>query len=233
MIATLTKGSGGTYQVSARRYTDPWGVTRVGASSGSPDQRYCASLGHRQDDESGLTYMRARYYEPTTGRFVSEDPAMDGGNWFVYCENVPTMTVDSTGREGEWIYLRGISMFALLMSGVGTLMASVGVALFMLPSAQKLSLLSGLVSNTAICWSLVVTFGWQEGSASVGAVSTVLAAAEGLAGVIANIVAGLGLGCGPAVGRGLAITAITAATAHSLWLFAYLVQASVEPYDGS
>ncbi len=34
MIATLTKGSGGTYQVSARRYTDPWGVTRVGASAG-------------------------------------------------------------------------------------------------------------------------------------------------------------------------------------------------------
>ncbi len=36
MIATLTKGSGGTFQVSARRYTDPWGVTRVGASTGSP-----------------------------------------------------------------------------------------------------------------------------------------------------------------------------------------------------
>ncbi|MBZ0214391.1 MAG: hypothetical protein K8H99_11370 [Nitrospirae bacterium] len=74
MIATLTKGSGGTYQVSARRYTDPWGVTRVGASTGSPDQRYCANLGHRQDDESGLTYMRARYSEPTTRRIVSEDP---------------------------------------------------------------------------------------------------------------------------------------------------------------
>ena len=44
MIATLTKGSGGTYQVSARRYTDPWGVTRVGASTGSPDQRYFANL---------------------------------------------------------------------------------------------------------------------------------------------------------------------------------------------
>ncbi len=100
MIATLTK-SGGTFQVSARRYTDPWGVTRVGASTGSPDQRYCATLGHRQDDESGLTYMRARYYEPTTGRFVSEDPAMDGPNWLVYAENLPTMAFDQGGRNAQ------------------------------------------------------------------------------------------------------------------------------------
>ncbi|MBW7928568.1 MAG: RHS repeat-associated core domain-containing protein [Fimbriimonadaceae bacterium] len=103
MIATLTKGSGGTYQVSARRYTDPWGVTRVGASTGSPDQRYCANLGHRQDDESGLTYMRARYHEPTTGRFISEDPARDGGNWFVYCNNRPVDRADVDGASWDAI----------------------------------------------------------------------------------------------------------------------------------
>ncbi len=104
MIATLTK-SGGTFQVSARRYTDPWGVTRVGASTCKPDQRYCANLGHRQDDESGLTYMRARYYEPTTGRFVGEDPAMDGGNWFVYSSNAPTCRVHPSGKSDWYVHI--------------------------------------------------------------------------------------------------------------------------------
>jgi uncharacterized protein RhaS with RHS repeats len=51
------------------------------------------------DDESGLVYMRARYYEPGTGRFVGEDPAMDGWNWYVYCGSKPTDNIDPSGRE--------------------------------------------------------------------------------------------------------------------------------------
>jgi RHS repeat-associated protein len=74
---------------------------RSGASSGYPNTRYCANLGHKQDDESGLIYMRARYYEPWTGRFVSEDPARDGINWFVYCGNNAVHRVDDSGREYE------------------------------------------------------------------------------------------------------------------------------------
>jgi RHS repeat-associated protein len=69
-------------------------------SEGSPlDQGYCGSLQHRRDAESGLVYMRARYYEPWTGRFLSEDPAMDGANWYVYCANDPVNSVDPSGRE--------------------------------------------------------------------------------------------------------------------------------------
>ncbi len=101
MIATLTKQPTNSFSLSARRYTDPWGVTRAGASTGKPDQWYCANLGHRQDDESGLTYMRTRYYEPTTGRFINEDPAMDGDNWFVYSSNAPTCRVDPS-EKGDW-----------------------------------------------------------------------------------------------------------------------------------
>ena len=84
------------FELGARRKYDAWGQVRW--SEGQPaDQGYCATLGHRRDAESGLVYMRARYYEPSTGRFISEDPAMDGANWYVYCANDPVNKVDPDG----------------------------------------------------------------------------------------------------------------------------------------
>ena len=50
---------------------------------------------------SGLTYMRARYYEAETGRFISEDPAGEGPNWFTYCLNNPTTFADETGKSAQ------------------------------------------------------------------------------------------------------------------------------------
>ena len=104
MVNTLSRGSGGSFTLgnSSFRYYDAWGALDTGPGAGNePRQRYCANLGHLQDDESGLIYMRARYYEPGTGRFVSEDPAMDGSNWYSYCRNNPTNYRDANGREYE------------------------------------------------------------------------------------------------------------------------------------
>ena len=50
------------------------------------------------DDESGLAYMRARYYEAGSGRLASEDPARDGYNWFAYAWNNPINNVDHSGK---------------------------------------------------------------------------------------------------------------------------------------
>ena len=103
MVATVAKGSSGTsWTIQDERSYDVWGSVRSGAATGGPRGRYCASLGHVQDDESGLVYMRARYYEPGSGRFISQDPAMDGKNWFVYCNSMPTILVDETGEKGSW-----------------------------------------------------------------------------------------------------------------------------------
>ena len=53
--------------------------------------------GEYYDMESGYTYLQARYYDSDLGRFVSEDPAMDGDNWYVYCGNDPINMVDPSG----------------------------------------------------------------------------------------------------------------------------------------
>jgi RHS repeat-associated protein len=81
-----------------------WGGFRTGTNANGK-ATYCANIGHQQDDESGLIYMRARNYEPGSGRFVSEDPAMDGSNWYSYCRSQPISQVDyneemSLGEEG-------------------------------------------------------------------------------------------------------------------------------------
>ena len=97
-VATLTR-SGTGWSVGDERGYDAWGRVRLGAAQGPPSARYCASLGHVQDDESGLVYMRARYYEASTGRFVSEDHGLDGTNWFVYAHNTPTAFRDASGKD--------------------------------------------------------------------------------------------------------------------------------------
>ena len=48
--------------------------------------RYCSE---NTDEETGLIYLRNRYYDPELGRFLTEDPAQDGLNWYVYCGNNP------------------------------------------------------------------------------------------------------------------------------------------------
>ena len=97
-VAIVRKAANNWYDklpghLSDRTY-DAWGKV----DSNSPNQGYCGNLGHRADDESALVYMRARYYEPSTGRFVSEDPARSSWNWFCYGCNIPTSMSDDDGQ---------------------------------------------------------------------------------------------------------------------------------------
>jgi RHS repeat-associated protein len=58
-----------------------------------------AFTGRRFDPETGLYYYRARYYNPTIGRFLQTDPIgyADGLNWYAYCGNNPIAFKDPTG----------------------------------------------------------------------------------------------------------------------------------------
>jgi RHS repeat-associated protein len=118
MVRTLSRTSSGGYAVSAETVVDPWGTK---LSSGTGEKRvYCASIGHVTDDESGLVYMRARYYEPGMGRFVSEDPAMDGSNWYGYCRNDPVDLVDVSGRHAAFWAL-GLMFSGATLTALGAL----------------------------------------------------------------------------------------------------------------
>ena len=57
---------------------------------------YC---GEYTDKESGLVYLRNRYYDPSTGSFITEDPIKDGNNWYGYCAGNPVMYSDFSGLK--------------------------------------------------------------------------------------------------------------------------------------
>ncbi len=42
--------------------------------------RFVGNLGYYNESALSLQYLRARYYQPSTGRFVSVDPKRDGVN---------------------------------------------------------------------------------------------------------------------------------------------------------
>ena len=82
-----------TYAVS------PWG--EVATDTGTVTRLRMA--GQQYDQGSGLYHMRARYYDPQLGRFLSEDPiGISGGlNLYAYAGNDPVNMWDPSGRAGR------------------------------------------------------------------------------------------------------------------------------------
>ncbi len=73
---------------------DPWGKILSETETVNNSIKYA---GEYYDKETGLIYLRNRYYDPTIGRFITEDPARDQLNWYTYCNNNPIMFVDPSG----------------------------------------------------------------------------------------------------------------------------------------
>ena len=91
---------------------EPFGGTR---EFGDPEPH--GRFTGREQDESGLYFYRARYYDAGAGRFISEDPAgPDGfGNAYAYVENGPTNAVDPTGLTRVQVCCRGLERKTLGM----------------------------------------------------------------------------------------------------------------------
>ena len=58
------------------------------------------------DSETGLSFYRARYYDPVTGRFISEDPLrfLSDINFYRYVFNSPVNFIDPLGLECTCTY---------------------------------------------------------------------------------------------------------------------------------
>jgi len=85
-----------------KSYTyDAFGVEQNIDDSDANAFRYC---GEYYDAETGTVYLRARYYDPTIGRFISRDSFSGENevplslNLYTYCHNNPIIYLDPSGH---------------------------------------------------------------------------------------------------------------------------------------
>jgi RHS repeat-associated protein len=96
---------------------DPYG--KVIAISGTATTPF-GFAGEWTDAESGFVYLRARYYDPATGQFLSRDPLVaDTRSPYGYVHGSPLNGIDPTGLKDEcggWVVLRLYSCFEQIMN---------------------------------------------------------------------------------------------------------------------
>jgi len=88
--------------ITSSRSYDVYGNVRSGVNAnGTSAHKFVGNLGHPSDNNTGLIYMQARYMDPATGRFVSEDPGRQHANWLVYASSNPVCRADRSGRDDD------------------------------------------------------------------------------------------------------------------------------------
>lgn len=132
----LTDGSGSTVALVdstgavAQRYSyDAYGT--VTASSGSQPTEY--QYTGQQTDATGLQYLRARYYDPSIGRFLSRDPLSTGDpaghQPYPYGGDNPATNSDPSGQDffSDFQAFQGVQS-AFSGSSLSSTAAAMGVA---------------------------------------------------------------------------------------------------------
>jgi len=110
---------------------EPFGQTTVTGQSNGNALQYTG----RENDGTGLYYYRARYYNPTRGRFIAEDPLeFFGGdvNLYAYVWNAPTNFTDPTGElvaQAAGCAVGGAIGYSMTGRGKGALAGSAAGAL--------------------------------------------------------------------------------------------------------
>jgi len=114
-IAAILDSAG---NVVVRYIYDAWGNHAVVDNSGNAVTNGIGYLnpfryrGYYYDVETGLYYLKTRYYDPETGRFITIDgisyldpESINGLNLYAYCANNPVMAVDPNGEFLLWLML--------------------------------------------------------------------------------------------------------------------------------
>ncbi|MBX3097456.1 MAG: hypothetical protein KF812_11385, partial [Fimbriimonadaceae bacterium] len=68
---------------------------------------YAGGFGYQEDD-GGFKLLGHRYYDPSTGRFLTRDPAKAGRNWYVYCDNSAINAYDNEGLAKVYVGTRPV-----------------------------------------------------------------------------------------------------------------------------
>jgi RHS repeat-associated protein len=156
-VRALTDGYGEL--VGAYR-TDEFGQVLTSSPDNAQPFGYA---GEQFDAETGFVYLRARMYDPATGRFLSRDPfpgfatSPASQNPYSYAHNNPVNYTDPSGRV----------VFApmLAAAGVGAVVGAFGGAMVGIASGQGAQgvLTSAMVGAASGTVAAVAPAGWGAG----------------------------------------------------------------------
>ena len=88
---------------------DPWGNVQEEFNPGHIEQSIRLP-GQHHDKGTGLYYNRHRYYDPSIGAYINQDPiGFDGGeNLYRYSKNIPNSSIDPLGLVAPIVVYMGI-----------------------------------------------------------------------------------------------------------------------------
>ena len=129
--AVATNSSGA---VIWRQSYRPYGERLTNAPASAANDVWFTS--RRQDAETGLVYMGARYYDPVAGRFNSVDPKgfdeanVHSFNRYAYANNNPYRYVDPDGQMGQAVIAIGIRLTPVAVRALATLGSGIGIGIY-------------------------------------------------------------------------------------------------------
>ena len=122
--------------VAWKEHYRPYGDRIIDATESANNALWYTGKSH--DEETGLTYMGARYYDPVSGRFMGIDPApidlrnTHSFNRYTYANNNPLKYTDPTGKYAQVAWCVGGP------AGCAAALAAIGASVyFSTPTGQK------------------------------------------------------------------------------------------------
>jgi RHS repeat-associated protein len=176
-----TDGNG---NVTASYTYDVFGATR--SQSGTADTVF-RFTGEQRDVESGLYYLRARFYDPAIGRFLARDP-LPGGNLYAYVGSNPTNLIDPTGLQAAGNAAAAACAAAAIYGGTATAATAGGGGVTVVAAGGGVTAVCAGALAVAVCdaggCEMLADVAGAAGNVIISAGGAVVEGAKDLAGEV-------------------------------------------------
>lgn len=85
--------------ISASKQYDAFGNVVSSSGTFNGPFSYGGKFGYQSDSDTSYQLLGHRYYDPSTGRFLTSDPIGDGENWYAYARSNPISNADPSGLK--------------------------------------------------------------------------------------------------------------------------------------